>query len=147
MIRTAEPGDWPALEALLRRFHSENGMAPLDIDKLQGFVLQQISRDLVLLVEQDGVLVGGMGLVEETWYYSQWTFLRDFFLYIIPEARGGGDFHELKDAAEGIAEAFEVPVYITVLNPAKAAVRVANIFGWVPAGYIVALGRRLGLPL
>lgn len=147
MIRTAEPEDWPVLEPILRQFHAESGMAPLDIDKLRAFTLQQIKRDLVILAERDGVVIGGLGLVEDVWYYSQWSFLRDFFCYIVPEARGGGEFRELTDAAEGIAEAFEEPIFIAVLNEKRASRRIANVFGWVPAGYIVKLGRAIGLPL
>lgn len=148
-VRAAVAEDWPALKDLLVRFHGENGLAPLNLDKVRVLALQQIDLGLVILAEVKGELVGGVGLVEESWWYSDERLLRDFFLYVTPEARGSAAFDELKKTAEGIAEGFEIPCFLTVLNHERAGKRgrIASLQGWMPAGYVVRLGQRAGLNL
>jgi hypothetical protein len=124
----------------LRRFHAENGMGRLDIEKLEAIVLQQMSRDLVFVSEKDGALIGAMGLVEEEWFYSRDTYLHDFFLYIVPEERNNGHLAEFTAMVAGLAEGFGIPGYWIVLNFKRAFGRVASIYGHVPAGYIARIG-------
>lgn len=147
MIRTAEPSDWPLLKPIFQRYHAEKGMAPLNMDKFRGLAMRQIERDLVLVAERDGNLIGGLGLLEAAWAYSDWTFLADFFMYLLPEARGGAELGELVQAAKDIAEAFGVPCFLTIRDETRAARRgkIADLFGFIPVGYIVSLGLRAGI--
>lgn len=141
MIRTAEPSDWPLLKPIFIRYHAELGMAPLNLEKFRALIMRQIALDLVLVAERDGEVIGGLGLVESAWAYSDFTFLSDCFLYILPESRGGPELGELVAAAKGIAEAFEIPCYLTILDEGRAGRRgrAADLFGFIPAGYIVSL--------
>lgn len=146
MIRFGSETDWSAIVPLMEDFHRENGLAPLDLEVLKRNVIRCASRNMLLLAEEDGQIVGVLPLVECSWSYAQGYFLNDLLFYVAPQARGGHVGAELSNAAAAIAEELGVLAFLSVTNPERAGKRgrIAEIFGWAPIGYVVALSRGRG---
>lgn len=124
---------------MLEQFHAEQGLAPLNIEKFRRLVMGQIDLELVFVADLDGEIIGGIGLRESEYSYSDHTYLHDFFIYILPEHRGGPEMGEFFAIARELSEAFGITCYLAVTNPDKMRLRAATLFGWAPVGYIMKL--------
>jgi L-amino acid N-acyltransferase YncA len=146
IARLATPDDFPEVMRLLRKFHVENGMAPLDPDRVAAAV-SEMGADKALWVAQRGeALVGLLGIAENPIWYAaaQYRQLVDRFLYVEEGHRSSGVGRSLTSLATAEAERRGLPLFITVLNPTRAAKRARQktLWGFLPVGWLTQLTRR-----
>lgn len=140
-IRKADQRDLAAVHELLKLMHAETARYARCDDKTQAHITDCIDNHLVLVTEQDGVVVGTIGIrIAEPWYSRQ-AILHDTWLFVLPEHRRAPHARNLINAAVVFAEMHNLPLEIgftlkpTLLNRFKA---MARLFGRV-------LGQPVGL--
>jgi GNAT superfamily N-acetyltransferase len=138
MLRLATFEDLEPILALLERFHEENGIFPLSLDKTAERVVSLISAFDLFLVEKDGI-AGILGIVQYDVWYADASALFDQFFYVAPEHRGGDVGKLLMKAAAAEAERRGMPLFISVTNPGRKRGRVATTEGYFPVGHLVRL--------
>jgi GNAT superfamily N-acetyltransferase len=120
-LRLCDEADLAALVALAELFHAEIGDAfflPFSADKTAWFLKQAIERRLVIAVEEDGELVGGVALYESAPLYSVETGLYDMGFYVKEEYRRSRAAVLLRDAAKAIAADMGKPLLLGVSSGA-----------------------------
>lgn len=138
MLRLATFEDLEPILALLERFHEENGIFPLSLDKTAERIVSLISAFDLFLVEKDGI-AGILGIVQYDVWYADASALFDQFFYVAPEHRGGDVGTLLMKAAAAEAERRGMPLFISVTNPGRKRGRVATTEGYFPVGHLVRL--------
>jgi GNAT superfamily N-acetyltransferase len=95
----------------------------------------------MFLAEEDGGLVGLLGIEDNELRYSDHHVLVDVYFFVLPEYRGGQVGTRLMKAATLEAERRSLPLFIRITNPvrAKKRGRIGEIAGYIPVGYIVRL--------
>lgn len=123
-LRLATPDDQPELENLLRLMLAEIGLARVNEPKAR----EAISRTLrertsaCALAEWNGEIVGALGLVLTSWWYSSDNFMTDLFFFIHPEHRAdknvsgenAGHATKLIGWAKDAADRLNIPLVISV---------------------------------
>lgn len=142
MIRHGGIDDLPEIMRLLVRFHAENGLVPLDPDKVVQRVGRLIADDGLFVAEVGTGLAGMVGVVENEFWYGRGSYLTDSFFYVEPEFRSDGIGEDLlREVKAESTRRGDIPVLISVLNPARAKRRgrIASVLGYLNAGYLVRL--------
>lgn len=138
-IRLAEISDLPAISEILGQFHDETGLFPINWEKVRERVEVLLQSMDLFVAEHEKKLVGLLGLVQNNVWYSDDQILEDCMFYVVPEWRGGVVGTQLLRAAIIQAEHRNLPLFITVTNPAKVKGRVGEIMSYWPAGYKLRL--------
>lgn len=86
-IRRARPQDAPELFLLLAEMHAETGIDAMDRGKVLREVVGAIEHGLVLVAERDGRMVGSIGAVYGSFWYSSERRLFDRWTYVAPAQR------------------------------------------------------------
>ena len=92
-VRLATDKDARQLFGTMLAFHSEEWSdIPLNTELTFG-AMQQVLKTGIPLIVEDGEkrLVGSAGLFPTHWWFSESYYLGDFWFYIRPEYRAGGD--------------------------------------------------------
>src|SRR5690606_7256198 len=79
IVRLATQDDAPKIFDLLKLMHAEVGLAPMAPDKVVRRMVAAIDGGFVLVAERDGDIVGSIGLVVDSWWYSDRQLLRDLW--------------------------------------------------------------------
>jgi GNAT superfamily N-acetyltransferase len=141
MIRRAGIGDLPEVMRLLVRFHKENGLCPLNPEKVSNRVGRLLRNGDLIVAEMGEGLAGILGLAESEYWYGDERYLVDQFFYVEPEFRAENVGTELmaEARAEGLRRG--IPVFVAVYNPARAKKRgrIAAVAGFFPMGYFTRL--------
>lgn len=138
MIRKAAVADMDEIMRLLVAFHAENGLAPLDPEKVIAVVGDSLENDLLFVAGDKQGLVGALLIRQTPFWYSRESELRDFAFYVEPAFRDLNIGAELVNAAKAEAKARELPLTITVTNPRRAGARGirATLEGFFPIGWV-----------
>lgn len=86
-LRIATHRDEDAIFGLLLYMHAEVGLASLNEAKVRGRIRHVLTNGRAFLVEDEGNLVGSIGCVPDSFWYSAAVELFDAWLYVMPEAR------------------------------------------------------------
>lgn len=131
---------------LLTWLHGENGFCPFNLEKAAENVHHVIGEGMTWMARDGaGKPIGVLGLVEDTFWYGNLTFLVSAWFYVRPEHRFGRVGVELMRRARDEAEKRGLMVFIETSNPrrkAKAgwATVAMERAGFAPAGYMLRLG-------
>jgi hypothetical protein len=146
-IERASPdeGIFKEVLALCLGLYRDNGIAPLNTQKLARHTFDVIAQGMTFITRVDGQAVGVLGLVEVGYSYSDETYLKDAGIWLMPEHRKGRAFEMLLAAARAEAEKRGKVLKIYFTNPDRAAKRrgrvvEGEILGFVPAGYAMRFG-------
>lgn len=97
---------------------------------------------VALMVFAGGHLVGSMGIIQSPYWYSRDTFLREVWLFVLPEFENKGAMAELLKEAKAIADLAGMSLFIapTAIGRKRGARRehIATIYQYSPAGEIYA---------
>lgn len=128
---------------LILELHAEVGVAPLNPKKYGDQCYSVISQGMTFVARADGVAVGTIGLIEDPFWYSDWSFLHDKWLYVRPEFRRNAGFGLLRAARDEGLRLGRI-VYIWNTNPDRK--QKASPFGveaqrlaFVPFGFMMRL--------
>ena len=142
-LRTADKGDEEAIFELLVRMHAEVGLAPMDEHKVRARIRHVLTNGKAFLAENDaGEVVGSIGCVPDSFWYSSAVELFDAWIYVAPEGRGSTAASRLIKAykAEAARRGFRQP-YLGRMNVIDAE-RKDHLFqhhGFSPIGSLFRL--------
>lgn len=120
MVRKAVPtkDELLALYTLLSGMHAEAGLGFPAIDPVR--VMAGFHRCFetggVWVVEEDGKIVGAIGLYLNQYWFSAEPYLADMFYYVAPEARTSKAAKALLNEAKAFAAEVKLPLLIGILN-------------------------------
>jgi hypothetical protein len=109
--RLASEVDEAALMHILKENYAENGIGPLSLLLVGEAVLQgtRARGAIIGVVDGDNEIAGTVGLVFDSWWYSDptepgATLLRERWMYVRPAYRDGKCFDALWTFATGVAD-------------------------------------------
>ncbi len=135
-VRTAWHQDKADIIGLLQRMHDEVGWFPLSETRMIDSIDELLNHGMVLLLEDDGGVIGSAGLLAAHLWYSEAVILQDRWLYIHDRHRSKAGFEELLKACQQYARHVNLPLILGVwtINGSKKKER---LFG----GYMEQLCR------
>ena len=140
----AGEADAKAIFRMLINMHDEVGRAPLNPGKAFEEVCRVVFDEAAWIVEQDGAIVGTMGLFQAEHWYSDETFLTEQWFYVAPAARPSGlPFAMMLDEAKAFAQSVNMQMQLLVFTPDRKAhrngvERIATKIAYAPAGRVIA---------
>ena len=89
MLRLATVEDLSELYMMLQVMHSEtiDGTSPIDSEKLTSAINNALHRGVVVVAEIDNKIVGSIGGVETSDWWSSEKYLADLFFFVYKEHR------------------------------------------------------------
>ena len=142
--------DTRAISKLMVMNYRESGitehLAPFDPTRCLQSIYETIRDGRVVLAFDGDELIGGLGLVEFTIWYSSKTMLSERFFFIRPEYRQGEALRLILREARAIAAASDVALTLTIANahkrrpPRNGLERIGDVLSFFPRGsaYVVA---------
>ena len=134
------------LELLIAHFIPEHKMGPLsainvNIEKGMGWVISNLNY-MTWGVEEDGKLVGSLGLHRTAPWYSDTEYLADGWFYVLPEYRKTGVGKMLIEQAKEFAQEVKTPLIIGVFTneDTETKAHVMNKLGMTMVGGLFAAG-------
>jgi len=117
-IRRATPMDVSALYILLNEMHKGTvvSVAPINPEKLIGTINAAIHRGVVLLAEVKNKIVGSIGGMASSDWWSDQMHLSDMWFYVLPDSRNS-------TAALKLVKSF-----IKIGNEANMRIRVGHLY-------------------
>lgn len=149
MIRKAVPEDLNAILELLWLMHHENDLShvlPPDVQKVTGHVIQALETGWVVVAcENDGKVVGALGMVYSTTWWSSAPILQELWNFVHPDhRRGTRHAWQIMKVAEQLVTTSNMPFWMGVFSNKRTAAKcqlyakffpmVGQIFFAVPRG-------------
>lgn len=134
------------IDLLVMHFVPEHKMGPLsainvNLEKGLKWVLFNVNQ-MAFGVEEDGRLIGTIGLHRTSPWYSDSEYLADGWFYVLPEYRKTGVGKMLIDEAKKFAEEVKLPLIIGVFTSEDATTKaqVMQKLGLTMVGGLFATG-------
>jgi GNAT superfamily N-acetyltransferase len=134
------------IDLLVTHFVPEHKMGPLsainlNLEKGVQWVIYNVGQ-VAFGVEDEGKLVGSLGLHRTTPWYSDFEYLADGWFYVLPEYRKTGVGKMLIDEAKKFAEEAKLPLIIGVFTSedADTKAQVMQKLGLTMVGGMFAAG-------
>lgn len=134
------------IELLVEHFVPEHKMGPLsainvNLEKGIKWVIYNVN-EAAFGVEEDGKLIGSLGLHRTSPWYSDSEYLADGWFYVLPEYRKAGVGKVLIDAAKDYAAEAKLPLIIGVFTSedADTKAQVMQKLGLTMVGGLFAAG-------
>lgn len=134
------------LDLLVAHFVPEHKMGPLsainvNLEKGVQWVIYNVGQ-VAFGVEDEGKLVGSLGLHRTTPWYSDSEYLADGWFYVLPEYRKTGVGKMLIDEAKKFAEEAKLPLIVGVFTSedANTKAQVMQKLGLTMVGGMFAAG-------
>lgn len=107
--RAAQAGDEQAIYNLLVIMHRENADEPLSEPRVRARIRQCMTQGQVILAENNGVIVGSIGVIVERHWWTDAEHLADSWIFVHPGHRTLKTFLRLIQIGKGIAENLGMP--------------------------------------
>lgn len=124
-VRIGKPEDLDNLYDLLLLMHAESGLFPLSPEKTRATLSRMLNREVPCIcgvIENPGGsgLVGAIGLVRSSFWYSESHHFEDVFTFVHPDHRKGHDYAgHLLDFVKAFGDRVGEPVFPGVLSNKK----------------------------
>lgn len=107
-------------------------------DKVIHWMVRNIDIATFVAVDEDGKMVGSIGLHEDSPWWSDAKYLGDGWLYVLPEHRANKVAARLLEAAKDFAQKRGLPLMVGVLNATDIEQKFAMMQkrGFAPVGGI-----------
>lgn len=91
--RLATQSDEDEIFGLLMLLHAENAMFSMNRDKVRAFIKTATERKgaIIGVIERDGRIVASVGMIINTYWYSDDCYLHELYNFVHPEYRRGKD--------------------------------------------------------
>lgn len=143
VLRVATEEDTEGCVELALQIPTENttsGMfPPPSIDKVRGMVSSLIQGSTLLVYENNGVLVGIIGVVIDSFWWSDKQYIMDVIFYVKPEFRSHNTFKRMLSAVEAFGKINHLPVALLFFTTVdvKRKFKLLSRRGYKPAGFWV----------
>lgn len=105
IIREARPEEAGIIATLLLTMAAENWpMVKVNYAKTQASIKGFIENGYVVVAEVDNKIVGGIGTIMQTWWFSDDEFISDTFTFVHPDYRDPSTIHNLLENIKGYAK-------------------------------------------
>ena len=141
-IRIAGPREAAKLLEFLRGMHAEVGQAPLHYAKALAAVTELAATGVAYVVEDEGHIVGSLGLTTFDHWYADAGFLGELWFYVDPAYRASGEVVAmLLGEARDLAERTGQSVFIDHHRPRqrRGLSIIADRLGFVPVSRMLEL--------
>ena len=115
-IRMATEADEDAIFTLLLGMAEENSKHPVAAEKALKTIIQVIGQGGVFVVEEDGKIIGSVGVGPRSGWFTDYVFLGDYWFYVIPERRNSRAAIMLKKAAFKYADSVKLDIVFAVFS-------------------------------
>lgn len=116
-IRHAGSDDFAELIKLLVEMHAEIGIFSLSVERLAKRIYEVLNRGICLLaIDDDGNIVGSIGLLGESVWYSDELMLSDTWIFVRKDKRSARAFPMLVKAARLEAEQMKVRLVLCLYS-------------------------------
>ena len=117
-VHIAEPRDEEELMGLCRDLYSENGMFPLNEDKVRAMLRKAFNREggVLGVIGESGKIEGMIYMMVSTFWYSDQPHLEELFAYVVPEYRKTKNAKELMKFAKWCSDQSGFPLIIGVIS-------------------------------
>jgi len=145
---TTSTGDLEkVIELLVSHFVPEHKMGPLsainvNLEKGVKWVMYNVDQMAFGVMNDEGRLVGSLGLHRTSPWYSDSEYLADGWFYVLPEYRKTGVGKMLIDEAKKFADQIKLPLIIGVFTSedVETKVKVMQKMGMTMVGGLFAAG-------
>jgi len=145
---TTSTGDLEkVIELLVSHFVPEHKMGPLsainvNLEKGVKWVMYNVDQMAFGVMNDEGRLVGSLGLHRTSPWYSDSEYLTDGWFYVLPEYRKTGVGKMLIDEAKKFADQIKLPLIIGVFTSedVETKVKVMQKMGMTMVGGLFAAG-------
>jgi GNAT superfamily N-acetyltransferase len=145
---TTSTGDLEkVIELLVSHFVPEHKMGPLsainvNLEKGVKWVMYNVDQMAFGVMNDEGRLVGSLGLHRTSPWYSDSEYLADGWFYVLPEYRKTGVGKMLIDEAKKFADQIKLPLIIGVFTSedVETKVKVMHKMGMTMVGGLFAAG-------
>lgn len=119
-MREATTADTGAILDLLLEFYKGASrtlkLPGLSVTKVLKTIETTIERGTIVVVEEDGKIVGALGLQQLTLWYSESPLVGDVFFYILPQYRSSKHASNLLEAAYKYAIMLGLPLKMAIVS-------------------------------
>lgn len=137
-VRLATAADKEEVMKLCRQLHGENGLMPMNEEKLstQLEIALQKKGGFLGIIGAPGKLEGVIFLIVSTYWYSNHPHLEELFLYVVPDCRRMKVAEQLMEFAKWCSDESGLPLIIGVMSTirTKGKVRLYQRVFSEPAG-------------
>jgi hypothetical protein len=126
IVRLATQSDRPALRQMCVMLHEENGMFPLNLDKLDRALDRYFNRDgaVIGVIGQDGEPVASIYLgITQFFYTDAWTLMEEW-AFVMPEHRRTTYAQDLITYAKSVSDGMKMPLITGILSSKRTEAKV-----------------------
>tara|TARA_Y100000310_G_scaffold125647_1_gene124394 strand:+ start:1255 stop:1698 length:444 start_codon:yes stop_codon:yes gene_type:complete len=116
----AVPADEDAIFFLLLGMAEENTKHPVTVQKSLDTIRQVIASGGAAVVEDDGEIIGSMGIGPKQAWFSNYTFLGDYWFYVRQDKRSLRAALLLKKTAQDVAKGVHLDLVFAVFSTTDA---------------------------
>ena len=147
-LTTSDEDFRKVFDFLLENFAPEHKMGRLSaaidlhLKKALTWVALNIKEAAFVVEDDDGKVVGSIGLNRTSPWYSDAEYIADGWIYVLPEHRKSGVAGMLVDKAKEFAEEKELPLIIGIFSKEDAIAKagIMNKLGLITVGGLFAAG-------
>ncbi len=146
-LTTSEEDFKKVVDFLIENFVPEHKMGKLsasnlNLKKALGWVIFNIKEAAFVVEDNDGKVVGSIGLNRTSPWYSDAEYIADGWLYVLQEYRKSGVAGMLIDKAKEFAEEKKLPLIIGIFSKEDpiAKADIMNKLGLITVGGLFAAG-------
>lgn len=125
-VRKATPEDVEPMMVLLREMHAENGLAPLDGERVRQVLARGLvgHRAIIGVIRGKGVIEASIGLYVGNWWYSQHEHVEDLWAFVSEPYRKSEHAKSLLQWAKHASTLLERPLLMGVLSNERTAAKI-----------------------
>lgn len=133
-VRVITAADEEAVYDLLMLLYAENAMASMSEAKVRGMIRRATEKQggLIGIIEGPDGVEASIGLILNTWWYSDEWHLEEMWTFVHPDHRKSSHARDLIDFAKWAAEAMSVPLLMGILTQHKADAKVRLYRSMIP---------------
>jgi hypothetical protein len=126
MVRRGVPADAEPMMILLREMHAENGLAPLDEQKVRNTLMRGLTGDgaIVGIIRSDGIIAASVGLFISRWWYSEASHVEDLWSFVSENYRKSEYAKNLLVWSKHAAKVLGQPLLMGVLSSERTQAKI-----------------------
>jgi len=141
-LRVAVIGDLDKCVELALQIPLENNpdiFPPSSEPKVRTTLTELISRQTLIVYENNGIIIGILGITVDTFWWSDKPYILDTLFYVKPEFRSHNTYRRMLSAVEAFAKINHLPIALLFFTTkdVKRKFKLLTRKGYKPAGFWV----------
>ncbi len=125
-VRIAGKNDEEELMEICRRLHAENGMFPMNQNKVRDVLRKAFNREggILGVIGDPGKIEGAIYMMVSTFWYSDECHLEELFSYVLPEYRRSRNALELVEFGKWCSDQSGFKLLIGIQSNERTAAKI-----------------------